>query len=255
VELWKDFGPNGLVVMALSNESLKKVAPYVERRGLPILVGAGSDTGGLLGKRVGAQGIPHSYLIDAKGELAWHGHPASLTGSQIKKVLKGVRKPGKTALLAWRGAVAGAPSKGLDLAAAGELGKALRLLEGSTEEGSRALAEKLRAHVGDLRSQIEQAVERRDLRLALDTLELLANTLAGHELGQAAAERLEELESDEGVQRELQAAKALDRALATVERRGLEKAEKSLRALIEKYEGTRAAERAAQLLEIGREFP
>ena len=106
-------------MLALSNEPLSKVEPYAERYGLPFAVGAGSGTGQALGRMVGARGIPHSYLIDPKGNLVWHGHPSRLTNKAIQAALRGATKVGEKGVLAWHGEVEGAPEAPLELAAEG----------------------------------------------------------------------------------------------------------------------------------------
>jgi hypothetical protein len=139
MEVHEEYRSDGLVVLAVSNEGLEKVAPYSEAYGLPFAVGAGSGTGGALGKMVGARGIPHSYLIDPQGNLAWHGHPSALTAKKIGSVLRGATKPGENGVLAWRGEVEGAPAEALECAAEGDLAKAFKALANDESAGAVAL--------------------------------------------------------------------------------------------------------------------
>ncbi len=237
------------MVLAVSNESQDLVAPYVKKFGIPFAVGSGSKTGSALGKLVGARGIPHSYLINPVGRMVWHGHPSSLKSSHIEAALKGAKRPGPNDVLAWRGEVNGASAKALKAAAAGDLGAAFKWVEkGATPEGAMDLRHILNAHVDDLRRQIDRAIERRDLLVSLPALELLAKQMKKEACFGEITARLKEIEQDEQIQHELKAAEALERALAVVAKRGLNKARNNLASVAERYAGTRAGERAQAML-------
>ncbi|HEX5791153.1 MAG TPA: TlpA disulfide reductase family protein [Luteolibacter sp.] len=45
----------------------------------------------------GARGIPHAFLVDQKGRIAWAGHPAQLTAEIIEAALAGKLEPQKPA--------------------------------------------------------------------------------------------------------------------------------------------------------------
>lgn len=244
----EEFRGDGLVVLALSNEPLAKVQPYAERYGLPFAVGAGSGTGQALGRMVGARGIPHSYLIDPKGNLAWHGHPSRVTNKTIQAALRGATKVGEKGVLAWHGEVEGAPEAALTLAAEGELSKALRALAADESAGASALREQLEEHVALLGRQVEAGFARRDVARSFEVLELLVDETRGLPVGEPLAARLKEVRKDDALQAELDAGTALERALELGRKRGMKKARKSLERIVEKYPGTRAAERANQLI-------
>ena len=252
MELDAEYRERGLVVMAISNEPLAKVAPYAEAYGLSFPVAAGSKTGSQLGAMVGQNGIPHSYLIDAEGNLAWHGHPTELTGKRIESLLRGVGTPGKKDELAWRGSVDGAPAAALELAAEGELAKALKLCSAEETAGAADLHKTLLGHVTELRGQVDAALARRDVRLGLRGLELLTKELEGEPIGEELATRLKEVEKDETVQNELSALDALERAFEIADKRGRKKAIKSFERIAEQYPQTRAAERATKYISGGR---
>ena len=237
------------MVLALSNEPASKVAPYVEQYNLPFPVASGSTTGGKLGKMVGARGIPHSYLLDPKGRMVWHGHPASLTKKHLKAAMAGADRMGPNAVLSWRGAIEGAPEKALLAAASGELAEAFNLIDKAAgSAGASALEECLEAHVADLCKQIDAAVGRADFGQSLPALECLAKELRRHPLGEAVQERLGQIENDEALQHEIEAAEAFERALIIVSKRGVKKARKSLQSVVKRFPSTQAAKRARGLL-------
>ncbi len=198
---------------------------------------------------VGARGIPHTYLIDPKGKLIWDGHPSELTKKRLQAALKGARKPAKKSIFAWTGEVEGAPEEALELAATGELAKALARLDGDESPGAAQLREELNAHIADLIRQVKAGMERGDTTRALGVLRELSDELARRPEGQAIAKQLSNFEKDAAIQNELAAEKALDKALEVARKRGIKKATKSLQRVVDKFPGTHAAKRAAKLIE------
>ncbi len=237
------------MVLALSNEPASKVEPYVQQWDLPFPVASGSKAGGKLGAMVGATGIPHSYLLDPDGRLVWHGHPMSLTSKHLKSAMAGADRAGPNTVLSWRGEIDGAPPKALEAAASGDLADAFKWIEKAAgSEGAVALEECLTAHVADLCKQIDVAVGRGDFGQSLPALESLAKELKRHPLGEAILERHREIEDDETIQNEIEAAEALDKALELVANRGIKKAKKSLESVVKRFPSTRAAKRARKLI-------
>jgi hypothetical protein len=245
--LWTRYKGEGLVVLAISSEPLKLVAPYVTEYQLAFPVAAGSPTGGALGKMTGSKSLPHSFLIDPEGNLAWHGHPNSLTDELVQQALRGATKPGPKETLAWRGQIDGAPAGPLADAARGELNMALSALAEDPSPGAEALRLALNSHLGDLRDQIDGMFEQRDVRQGLAALDHLAGEFKGHELGKQLKAALKAKRKDKSVKAELNALTALERALEVGRRRGMKKALRMLEQVSESYPGTKAAERAARI--------
>jgi hypothetical protein len=252
------------VVLALTDEGADVVEPYVEERGLSLRVGIASRTNGLYGVR----GIPHSVLIDPRGQVVWRGHPGSLSDGKVKDALKGARKGGKNDFLSFSAdlgeehasALASSPALSAlqEQARAGELGKVLAALEAfdvggnaALEAARAALAERAKAHAALLSQQAESAVKRLDVSVGVQVYETLSKTLAGRDEGAAAAKRLEEIRGDERLEKELEAAQAFERALKSAERLATSKKRKKLEDFAEKYTGTRAGRRAAALASAG----
>jgi peroxiredoxin len=68
--LYKRFAPQGLVILAISDETREKVAPFItsKRYTFPVLL----DPGGDVNKLFNIVGIPQSFLFDRMGKLVAH---------------------------------------------------------------------------------------------------------------------------------------------------------------------------------------
>jgi hypothetical protein len=242
--------------MAISNETAEKVIPYAEEYDLPFAVAAGSSTGNNLNAQFGVRGIPHSFLIDPEGTIAWHGHPSGITDSQIKKVLKGVKSPPANQILAltFESEMEGRAGKAVKLARSGELAKALREIQGIDPTDTQQMnwggeiTARIEAHVQLLSVQIERLISQRDVMKAIDAYEAVAAEFKGTELGAPSASRLKEIAADKGLQQELDASKAFKKAMQIAQKRGMKKVVKKLEALIKKYPATKAADKAKVIL-------
>jgi len=242
--------------MAISNEEAEKVLPYAEEYSLPFAVAAGSSTGNNLNSQFGVRGIPHSFLIDPEGMVAWHGHPSEITSSKIKNLLKGVKKPPANQILAItiESDTDGKAGKAIEFARDGELAKALREI-GSIDPADTAQASmaseikaRIEGHVQLLTVQIERLISQRDVLKAIDAYEAVAAEFKGIALGEAPANRLKEIAADTGLQQEFDAAKAFNKAMEIAQKRGMKKVAKKLEALIKKYPATKAANKAKVIL-------
>ncbi|MBE3070429.1 MAG: TlpA family protein disulfide reductase, partial [Planctomycetes bacterium] len=63
VELYKTYGPKGVVFMGLTDEPKAKVEPFAKEIGMVYQVGCGSPSGAVYGVR----GIPSAFLVDTAG--------------------------------------------------------------------------------------------------------------------------------------------------------------------------------------------
>jgi len=236
--------------LAISDESLDLVEPYVEQLDLGFTVAAGSNASDLYG----VTGIPHSVLIDAEGNLVWQGSPHGLSKGVIKKALKGAKHP-KADFLALRYAAESDPrvSKAADLAGDGDLASAYKEIDAiladpkATEEQRKdatAFKEAADKHVNALVIQAEKLVKARDPGNALKVLEGVAKELPDAEIGAKAKKRVEEIQADPKMKAELEAAKALDRLKDQIRPLKRDKAKPKIEEFVKRYEGTKAAERA-----------
>lgn len=91
-QIQEEFADDGLVVLGLSEEPAATVEPFVMDNDIHLRVAADCKSGPTYLKWAGVNGIPHSFLVDPKGNIMWHGHPMELTEAKIKEALKGARK-------------------------------------------------------------------------------------------------------------------------------------------------------------------
>jgi thiol-disulfide isomerase/thioredoxin len=78
------------------------VKPFVDKQGdamgyRVVLDDVKNDPNGAMNnnwlRASGQRGIPHAFLIDKKGRIAWSGHPSTLTDEIIEACLTGTFKP------------------------------------------------------------------------------------------------------------------------------------------------------------------
>lgn len=249
-KLQTEFGEKGLVVLAISDETADVVAPYVDELGLTIKVAAGSTS-------FGDYGVPHrprTYLVDASGKLVWKGQPNELSNSAIESALSGA-KPRSSNFLAFapQAAVEGRVAAQLKSIEQGKLGKAHAALTAfaadakaseAEKSGAAALCAEIDAHVGALVAQAERFLKSRDVLKTVTIYEALAKDFGAAKHGADAKAKLDEIEKDATLAKELAAAEAFEKTKGSVAKLGTTKARDKWREFAEKHKGTRAAERA-----------
>lgn len=72
VEVWEKYAPDGLVMLALSDESSSTIESFMEGKKMPYPIGSGSQSG----QAFGISGYPSAYLIGWDGTVLWEGHPS-----------------------------------------------------------------------------------------------------------------------------------------------------------------------------------
>jgi hypothetical protein len=250
-----EFSSQGLKVLALSNEPLDVVEPYVEQLDLNFTVAAGSSSNGAYG----VTGIPHSVLIDADGNVAWAGSPYGLSKGVIKKALKGAKHPKSDFLgLHFEPQVDARVSKAVDLAGDGQLSASIKEIESigadakatdAQKKDATTLKEAIDKHVKALTDQAEKFAKARDPERAIKVLDGIAKELSSSDEGATAKKRIDEIEADPKMKAELDASKALDRLKDQIRPLKRDKAKPKIEEFVKKYEGLRAAERAKYLLQ------
>lgn len=86
----------GVVIVGISSadrRGVDDVRPFVEKQGdkmdYTIAVDEGQTTSNAYMGVIGQGGIPFAFVVDQKGIIAWHGHPADSMDLVVEKVLKG----------------------------------------------------------------------------------------------------------------------------------------------------------------------
>jgi thiol-disulfide isomerase/thioredoxin len=98
-DLQKKFADRGVVVIGVSDEDVSKVRPFVDQMGEKMDYTVAVDNNhrtaqGYMGA-YGINGIPHAFVVDIEGRLAWHGHPMSGLEQALDKLARqpGAEKP------------------------------------------------------------------------------------------------------------------------------------------------------------------
>ncbi|MBL1218758.1 MAG: hypothetical protein D8M59_14845 [Planctomycetes bacterium] len=264
-ELHHEYADDGVVIIGVSDEPSSKVAPFIKTMPMDYIVASG---GGQANKDFGIRGIPHAFVVDAKGIVQWDGHPQdSGFEKAIEKALKDTPPTRR---------LGGGPEHNERVLAkaeanlkAGDIDGALvslrRLDHDSIPEGE-GHAARLRSVRGQLepvaRSKFNVAME--DVKAqryveAMTALEYVATKFKGLSIPVAdqAAEQLKKLENDPAVLKakrsaanEKLAANMLKRATKYAAADEHEAAYRKMLALVDKYPDTAAAVKArAQVAE------
>lgn len=87
------FKDRGVRVIGISDETRSKVERFVAQMGSQMEYAVALDnnrqtTAGYMGA-FGQSGIPHAFIVDATGAVAWHGHPMNDLEGVLSKILDG----------------------------------------------------------------------------------------------------------------------------------------------------------------------
>ncbi len=78
-ELQKKFEERGVVFVGVSDEDQATVQPFVDNMGekmdYRVALDRNQATSEAYMKAFGVNGIPHAFVVDREGRIAWHGHP------------------------------------------------------------------------------------------------------------------------------------------------------------------------------------
>ncbi|MCW8129315.1 MAG: TlpA family protein disulfide reductase [Planctomycetota bacterium] len=89
----KRFKDRGLVVVGISGEAPADVKPFVERAGASMNYTVAIDDANKTMQSYmlpfKQSGIPHAFVIDKGGRIAWHGHPGGSLEWAVKMALDG----------------------------------------------------------------------------------------------------------------------------------------------------------------------
>jgi thiol-disulfide isomerase/thioredoxin len=91
-ELQKKFKDKGVVFIGVSDEKSDVVKKFVEKMGdkmdYTVAIDGGKTAEGYM-EAYGINGIPHAFIVDKAGKIAWHGHPMENLEDTLQDVIDG----------------------------------------------------------------------------------------------------------------------------------------------------------------------
>ena len=195
IEMYKKYLPQGVVFMSLTNEPKGTVESFARQNGMIYPIGCGSTSSGAYGVR----GIPHAFIVNPKGIVAWEGHPMGGLEEALEKQLKEtppslMAPQERAAALAILDNVDKAMEKKRYVEAAGLLAR-LKHPENDPEVKTRvdAVRKSLEAVAEERLAAAEEAVQAKDYRRARVLLNEAARLAPGTPQAEKAADRLKQL--------------------------------------------------------------
>ena len=92
-EMQKKLKDKGVVFVGVTDEEVGKVKPFVEKMGdkmdYIVAVDKGGKTSAGYMEAFGIGGIPHAFVVNKDGVIAWHGHPMAGLDKALEEMLAG----------------------------------------------------------------------------------------------------------------------------------------------------------------------
>ncbi len=92
-ELQKEYGPKGVTIIGISSEKVEEVTPFVTAQGANMNYRVAVDSSRTSIKQwmeaYGETGIPHAFIVDREGKVAWHGFPSDELDRTLKNMTSG----------------------------------------------------------------------------------------------------------------------------------------------------------------------
>ena len=92
-KLQEKYKDKGVVVIGVSDEKTNVVKQFVEKMGdnmnYVVAVDDEDQTSDSYMSAFGQTAIPHAFIVDKEGRIAWHGHPMNKLDQTLDKILEG----------------------------------------------------------------------------------------------------------------------------------------------------------------------
>lgn len=248
-ELQFQYRKRGLVIIAVCADldDAGEITEYIETHGMrvPVLILGAPD--------YKTTTVPHAWLVDPSGEIAWVDTASKLSSDQIEELLKDAR-------MIPRFKVPDAIKKAHKHVESQSIGKAMAELESYLEKPkSKKVARKAKRALKAMKSfakaeldAVDKFAGDGDYAEGIEILERISRAYKKTEPGDKATEKLKAWKRDRAIKLELKAANLLEKAFQLI--LGDEKSKAHAIALVrklaksKKYEGTRTQKRAIVLL-------
>lgn len=79
------FGPNGLVIIGVSQETKEVVDPFLKK--LPMHYASAVEGSKSLHKALGIKALPYAIFVNRAGKIVWRGQPSEITDELILSIL------------------------------------------------------------------------------------------------------------------------------------------------------------------------
>jgi thiol-disulfide isomerase/thioredoxin len=185
IELHEKYHRQGLVIIGHTDASSQGLEAFIKEKKIPYIISVGPN----IGDAYGVSGIPHVFVIDPEGKVAWHGHPASMPESAVTEPLKRAR-------------VSATPTPSFEQAASvekvakieaaivqsGKVGTGVKLLEkmatdkdAATASSAQATLQKISDWKVKVNADIEKLKTTGDVYSAAELAAAVAASYAGHD--------------------------------------------------------------------------
>ncbi len=193
-ELHEKYASQGLVIIGHTDESSQGLEEFVKSAPIPYLITIGDE----IGKSWGVTGIPHVFILDPDGKIAWSGHPGLLQEKTITDLLVKV-KPSWPPTPRFAKPSADAKVAALEQqASAGKVGSAVKTLAKLTSEAAKASSEHIAAWKTEQDAALDKLVTDGDIYGAWRLADALADAYKGVDDAKSYQERAGTLKKDPG---------------------------------------------------------
>lgn len=94
------YGDDQLLIVSVSNETAAKVKSFIKTMPMHYHVGVAGSKQAYAAYMEGVRGIPHAFVVDKQGTVAWKGHPMMGLDAVVGQLVKGTFDPAKAKKLA-----------------------------------------------------------------------------------------------------------------------------------------------------------
>jgi thiol-disulfide isomerase/thioredoxin len=201
IELHNKYADQGLVIVGHTDGSSTNLEAFIKSKNIPYLISVGAD----IGDAYGVTGIPHVFVIDPDGKVAWHGHPSGLQEGTITPLLKNVRMSASPSPRFAKPAAVEKVARVEAGIAAGKVGAGIKALEkladdkdAATAAAAKASLETITTWKAKLDGEIAKQREAGDVYNAAELAASVATSYTGHDEAKAYQAQVAELKKDAG---------------------------------------------------------
>lgn len=197
------YGPRGLTIIGVTGEPSAKIETFARTKAMEYLLACG-----VTASAYRSSSIPHAWLIDSRGRVAWKGHPGSLSDAEIEKQLSTLSLPPALKLPDSMAKVTSALQGAACAKAITELEAHVKRPRSTGDDATAQSAiDALVAYGERMLTRAESEVSAKRFNLALELLETVEAQFKGHALAKQAETQRKALQGPGENQLELEAAK------------------------------------------------